>query len=177
MAAGIFDIQVLQFNFHSCTFFLLFANKFYCVWDTDLLVLLQLGLIHFFFQLVLLWRLLSNSRSFSSRHNCNVYTETYSDHAICLQSLCASIARIFCGQQNAIIRSVLLLLLLLLLLRFLSICCFFSYSISHNIALLSFHLFLHVYSVFWFCTILHCRTFFPSKCQKLPTKYANRYLH
>lgn len=48
MAAGIFDIQVLQFNFHSCTFFLLFANKFYCLRDTDLLVLLQLGLMQFF---------------------------------------------------------------------------------------------------------------------------------
>lgn len=63
----------------------------------------------------------------SSRHNCNVYTETYGDHAICLQSLCASIARIFCGQQNAIIRSVLLLLLLLL--RFLSIS-FFHFNFS-----------------------------------------------
>lgn len=125
----IWPLEFSTFRFYNsifilALFFLLFANKFYCLRDTDLLVLLQFGLIHKFFFSWCCCGGFYRIPALSSRHNCNVYTETYRDHAICLQSLCASIARIFCGQQNAIIRSVLLLLLLLLLLRFLSICFF-----------------------------------------------------
>lgn len=128
MAAGIFDIQVLQFNFHSCTFFSSYSQINFTVYEIQTCWCCCNSVLYSFF--FFNWCCCGGFYripALSSRHNCNVYTETYRDHAICLQSLCASIARIFCGQQNAIIRSVLLLLLLLL--RFLSIS-FFHFNFS-----------------------------------------------